>query len=145
MGAALDKGEFVYLSHRFYNFLPMGFVVYGGGADEMGKKADGIISVAPRKRTSRPLNRISARGRRGGASPPQVAVSATAPTTRSRHADSESTRGSPQRGADGPPGLTLITCGGAFDRGVRSYEDNIVVRAAPALSLLHISQPTGPA
>lgn len=34
--------------------------------------------------------------------------------------------------ADGPPGLTLITCGGAFDRGVRSYEDNIVVRAVPA-------------
>lgn len=34
--------------------------------------------------------------------------------------------------ADGPPGLVLITCGGSFDRGVRSYEDNIVVRAVPA-------------
>jgi hypothetical protein len=34
--------------------------------------------------------------------------------------------------ADGPPGLTLITCGGVFDRGARSYEDNIVVRAVPA-------------
>jgi sortase (surface protein transpeptidase) len=33
--------------------------------------------------------------------------------------------------ADGPPGLTLITCGGAFDRGARSYDDNIVVRAVP--------------
>jgi hypothetical protein len=33
--------------------------------------------------------------------------------------------------AEGEPGLTLITCGGAFDRGVRSYEDNIVVRAVP--------------
>lgn len=32
----------------------------------------------------------------------------------------------------GEPGLTLITCGGAFDRGARSYEDNIVVRTAPA-------------
>jgi hypothetical protein len=28
--------------------------------------------------------------------------------------------------------LTLITCGGAFDRGARHYTDNIVVRAAPA-------------
>jgi sortase (surface protein transpeptidase) len=34
--------------------------------------------------------------------------------------------------ADGPPGLTLITCGGAFDSGARSYNDNIVVRAVPA-------------
>jgi LPXTG-site transpeptidase (sortase) family protein len=33
--------------------------------------------------------------------------------------------------AGGEPGLTLITCGGVFDRGVRSYEDNIVVRAVP--------------
>lgn len=33
---------------------------------------------------------------------------------------------------DGPPSLTLITCGGAFDRGARHYEDNIVVRASPA-------------
>jgi sortase (surface protein transpeptidase) len=34
--------------------------------------------------------------------------------------------------ADGPPGLTLITCGGSFDSGARSYRDNIVVRAVPA-------------
>jgi sortase (surface protein transpeptidase) len=34
--------------------------------------------------------------------------------------------------ADGPPGLTLITCGGSFDRSARSYQDNIVVRTAPA-------------
>jgi sortase (surface protein transpeptidase) len=32
----------------------------------------------------------------------------------------------------GAPTLTLITCGGGFDRSARSYEDNIVVRAAPA-------------
>ena len=31
----------------------------------------------------------------------------------------------------GPPTLTLITCGGSFDRSARHYEDNIVVRAAP--------------
>ncbi len=35
-----------------------------------------------------------------------------------------------QRG--GSPVLTLITCGGAFDPGARSYEDNVVVRAVPA-------------
>jgi LPXTG-site transpeptidase (sortase) family protein len=34
--------------------------------------------------------------------------------------------------AGGEPGLTLITCGGTFDSGVRSYRDNIVVRAVPA-------------
>ena len=34
--------------------------------------------------------------------------------------------------ADGPPGLTLITCGGSFDSSARSYQDNIVVRAVPA-------------
>jgi LPXTG-site transpeptidase (sortase) family protein len=33
---------------------------------------------------------------------------------------------------DGDPVLTLITCGGAFDRRARSYEDNIVIRAVPA-------------
>jgi sortase (surface protein transpeptidase) len=33
--------------------------------------------------------------------------------------------------AGGPPGLTLITCGGVFDGGNRSYEDNIVVNAVP--------------
>lgn len=32
----------------------------------------------------------------------------------------------------GPPTLTLITCGGAFDRGARHYQDNIVIRARPA-------------
>lgn len=31
----------------------------------------------------------------------------------------------------GPPTLTLITCGGAFDSSARHYEDNIVVRAVP--------------
>ena len=34
-----------------------------------------------------------------------------------------------RRGAD--PVLTLITCGGTFDAGSRSYEDNIVVTAVP--------------
>lgn len=32
---------------------------------------------------------------------------------------------------NGPPTLTLITCGGTFDRGARHYRDNIVVRARP--------------
>lgn len=32
----------------------------------------------------------------------------------------------------GAPMLTLITCGGAFDRGEGHYQDNIVVRAVPA-------------
>lgn len=32
---------------------------------------------------------------------------------------------------DGPPRLTLITCGGAFDPTSRSYEENIVVHAVP--------------
>lgn len=32
---------------------------------------------------------------------------------------------------DGPETLTLITCGGIFDRSARSYVDNIVVRAVP--------------
>ena len=32
----------------------------------------------------------------------------------------------------GPPTLTLITCGGAFSNGSRSYADNIIVRAVPA-------------
>lgn len=32
----------------------------------------------------------------------------------------------------GPPTLTLITCGGAFDRSIRHYRDNIVIRARPA-------------
>lgn len=31
----------------------------------------------------------------------------------------------------GPPRLVLITCGGAFDRGTRSYSDNVVVYAEP--------------
>lgn len=32
----------------------------------------------------------------------------------------------------GTPRLTLITCGGTFDRAARSYEDNVVVTAVPA-------------
>ncbi len=32
----------------------------------------------------------------------------------------------------GAPRLTLITCGGAFDSSIRSYDDNIVVTAVPA-------------
>ena len=33
---------------------------------------------------------------------------------------------------DGPRRLVLITCGGDFDRGARSYESNVVVVAEPA-------------
>ncbi|GAA4446012.1 class F sortase [Phytohabitans houttuyneae] len=33
---------------------------------------------------------------------------------------------------DGPPRLTLITCGGAFDRETGHYRDNVVVTATPA-------------
>jgi sortase (surface protein transpeptidase) len=33
---------------------------------------------------------------------------------------------------DGPPHLTLVTCGGVFDRAQGSYRDNVVVTAAPA-------------
>lgn len=33
---------------------------------------------------------------------------------------------------DGPPVLTLITCGGEFDAATRSYRSNVVVRAVPA-------------
>lgn len=33
--AALDQGATVYLSHRFYNFSPLRFLVYGAVADEM--------------------------------------------------------------------------------------------------------------
>ncbi len=32
----------------------------------------------------------------------------------------------------GPERLTLITCGGGFDRNARSYYDNVVVTAVPA-------------
>lgn len=32
---------------------------------------------------------------------------------------------------DGPPGLVLITCGGAFDPATGHYADNVVVHAAP--------------
>ncbi len=32
---------------------------------------------------------------------------------------------------DGPPRLTLVTCGGAFDRATRNYRDNTVVTAVP--------------
>jgi sortase (surface protein transpeptidase) len=31
----------------------------------------------------------------------------------------------------GPPRLTLVTCGGEFDRGERSYRENVVVTAVP--------------
>lgn len=34
----------------------------------------------------------------------------------------------------GPPRLTLITCGGPFDRGTGHYRDNVVVTALPASS-----------
>ena len=33
---------------------------------------------------------------------------------------------------DGKPRLTLITCGGPFDREAGHYRDNIVVTAVPA-------------
>ena len=32
---------------------------------------------------------------------------------------------------DGPPHLTLVTCGGVFDRASGSYRDNVVVTACP--------------
>jgi sortase (surface protein transpeptidase) len=32
---------------------------------------------------------------------------------------------------DGPPALTLITCGGAFSRADRHYDSNVVVYAVP--------------
>jgi LPXTG-site transpeptidase (sortase) family protein len=32
---------------------------------------------------------------------------------------------------DGPPTLTLITCGGKFNRKLRHYSDNIIIRAVP--------------
>jgi sortase (surface protein transpeptidase) len=32
----------------------------------------------------------------------------------------------------GPPVLTLITCGGDFNRSIRSYESNVVADAVPA-------------
>lgn len=35
----------------------------------------------------------------------------------------------------GEPVLTLITCGGAFDSGSRSYEENVVVYAVPVESI----------
>ena len=35
---------------------------------------------------------------------------------------------------DGDPVLTLITCGGDFNRSLRSYEDNIVAYAVPVTS-----------
>ncbi len=34
----------------------------------------------------------------------------------------------------GEPVLTLITCGGEFDRKARSYDDNIVITAVPLTS-----------
>ena len=35
---------------------------------------------------------------------------------------------------EGDPVLTLITCGGKFDRKARSYDDNIVIRATPVVT-----------
>ena len=32
---------------------------------------------------------------------------------------------------DGTPALVLVTCGGAFDQGARSYEDNVIVWLKP--------------
>jgi hypothetical protein len=32
----------------------------------------------------------------------------------------------------GPPILTLVTCGGAFDRATRHYSDNVVIYAVPS-------------
>lgn len=40
---------------------------------------------------------------------------------------------------DGPPGLALVTCGGAFDPEDRRYLDNVVARAVP----LGTPQPSG--
>ncbi len=34
--------------------------------------------------------------------------------------------------SSGSPQLTLVTCGGRFDRSRRSYDDNVVVYARPA-------------
>ena len=36
---------------------------------------------------------------------------------------------------EGPPVLTLITCGGGFDSGAARYDSNVVVYAAPAIDL----------
>ena len=36
---------------------------------------------------------------------------------------------------EGPPVLTLITCGGGFDPGVARYDSNVVVYATPAVDL----------
>ena len=33
--------------------------------------------------------------------------------------------------ATGAPRLTVVTCGGPFDRSIGSYEDNLVVQATP--------------
>ena len=41
----------------------------------------------------------------------------------------------------GPPVLTLITCGGDFNSSIRSYESNIVVYAVPVES--RASDPIG--
>lgn len=34
-------------------------------------------------------------------------------------------------GRTGQPTLTLVTCGGRFDRALRAYDDNVVVTAVP--------------
>lgn len=41
----------------------------------------------------------------------------------------------------GPPFLTLVTCGGAFDRSTRHYSDNVVVYAVPVDSGVDLPVP----
>ncbi len=42
---------------------------------------------------------------------------------------------------DGPPTLTLITCGGEFRPSARRYRDNIVIRAVPAATAMAAAAP----
>ncbi len=42
---------------------------------------------------------------------------------------------------DGKPVLTLITCGGVFDREARRYSDNIIIRATPVADSSNDSEP----
>jgi LPXTG-site transpeptidase (sortase) family protein len=42
---------------------------------------------------------------------------------------------------NGEPVLTLITCGGEFDRNARSYDDNIVITAVPLAVEFHSGRP----
>ncbi len=41
---------------------------------------------------------------------------------------------------EGPPVLTLITCGGSFNASVRSYDSNVVVYALPVNAIETVSQ-----